>query len=63
MNVNSVCKAIDVTLKVTVAASLAAKAVLVAVLVKKAASFEKLKDIAATAVATETETPNQEEHA
>lgn len=52
MNANTIFKAVDVTFKIAIAASLAAKAALIAVAVKKAASFETIKDI--------TETPNQE---
>lgn len=52
----NVFRIIDVTCKVAVVASLAAKAALVAVAVKKAASFETMKDITA-------ETPNQETQA
>lgn len=52
----NVFRIIDVTCKVAVVASLAAKAALVAVAVKKAASIETMKDITA-------ETPNQETQA
>lgn len=48
----NVFRIIDVTCKVAVVASLAAKAALVAVAVKKAASLETIKNA--------TETPNQE---
>jgi hypothetical protein len=45
MNANTIFKVVDVTFKVAVAASLAAKAALVAVAVKKAASFETIKNV------------------
>lgn len=53
MNANTIFKAIDVTCKIAVVASLAAKAALVAVAIKKSASFETIKDAA-------DETTNQE---
>lgn len=49
-------KIIDITCKVAIAASLAAKAALVAVAIKRAASLETIKNAAA-------ETPNQEAQA